>query len=151
MCEHGLGVILGLSEGLSSEVAEHGVGVPATKEHDVRDKGATAEESGGATRAEAFTRQRRRFNAELVPQRGGCPPQGCGDVEGSDRSRTGRFHDGIDGRLCGGSLAPQVVSDAEQSFDRTISRVRVGPVGDLFSSDRVLLVSEGFPANTSKE
>lgn len=93
--EHGGGSGLGHGEGHGSEVAEHGVRVPASEESDDGFVDARAEEGGGAARPEQVRLNFVRWDPRFVLDCGCCFAETRGDMCGGDVGGTGA----VEGRV----------------------------------------------------
>ncbi len=131
---------------LDAEIAEHGVGLPATDELDVVGVNSGAHEGGSASWAE------RAGTEELKRDAGGGFEELRGELKGvGDVLRL----DGVpaavvlvaievreDGGIGGSPVRLETQRDAAQSLGGTVERVGVGRVADLLASDGILLVRE---------
>ena len=141
-----MGELLGVDGGLDPEGPEHGVRFPAAEEHDGVAVDIGAEEGGGPARAERAGRHLVGVDAGDGVDVSGGVPEGIGDMGGLDvvpfvvfRMRVVVFVEGRVGRRAGFSeaegKAPEGLAWAEE-------RVGAGTVADLFTTHRILLVTQ---------
>ena len=144
--EHALGELLGVDGGLDPEVPEHGVGLPASEEHDGVAVDVGAEEGSGAARAEGAGGHFLRMDARGSLDGFGSMPQGVGHVSGSDFVPAVvlrvRVEVVMDRRGGIGIPLAEAECEAAESLARAESRVGGRAVADLFTAHCILLVTK---------
>ena len=141
--EHGLSEVVGVGESSDSEVAEHGVGLPAADELDGVGVDVGAEERGGASRTEAAGGELVWVDACVRHQLAGGVLQGVGDQPRSGiAALPTAIPEGVDGSCRRGVVRPEMRADACEGFARAKLGVVGGLVRDLLAADGVLLVGE---------
>ena len=144
--EHALGELLGVDGGLDPEVPEHSIRLPSTEEHDGVAVDVGAEESGGTAGAEGAGRHLGRVDAGDGFDGLSGMPEGIGDVGGFDVVPFEVF--GMRVVMVverrGGRRARlfEAESEAPERFARAEDGVGAGPVTDLFTAHRILLVTK---------
>ena len=144
--EHALGELLGVDGGLDLEVPEHGVRFPAAEEHDGIAVDVGTEEGRGPAGAEGAGRHLGMVDAGDGFDGLGGMPKGIGDVGGFDvvpfvvvRMRVVMVVERRGGRR---ARLFEAESEAPERFARAEDGVGAGPVTDLFTAHRILLVTE---------
>jgi hypothetical protein len=142
--EHELGEVGGVGMCSDAEVAEHGVGFPSSDELDDVGVDAGAEERGSATRAKAAGGEELGEDAGAGGECPGGVAKGVGDeTRGGGMLLPAPIPVGVDGRVRGRGVGPDVGADAREGFAGAKVVVVGGAMGDLLAADGVLLVGEG--------
>jgi len=153
MLEHGFGCFARGLHGLHAEVAEHRVGLPASKELNLVFIPVGAEQGGGAPGSEALAADAVWEYPSNVVDRGGGFAEACSDVECSDVvGLTVLVVVCVEWSVRGCVLVSQVLNSSGHPLSGTPEGVFTWAVADCFVSYTVLLVgkdesNEGAPSH----
>ena len=126
---------------MDTQVAEHGVGLPAAKQHDGLSAYIGTEEGGRSARAEGACSDLSREDAGARFVQAGGVLEGVGDVGrfGGHEAARRSVKDSVKGAVGRSAVLSESPGDARQGFRRAEEGVRVSRVANPFAFDSVLL------------
>ena len=140
--KHVGGELMGVGRGGDSEVAEHGVGLPAAQQLNDVGVDVGAEEHGGAAGTQAASAEQAGVYARACYEVACRVAQGGGDGVGRDMALDVVVVERGEGSFGGGVVLAEVSTEPGESFAGAKERIVGGGVANLLASDGVLLVSK---------